>query len=169
MLKCPICNKPEVTLWRKVCVGPANTIRCGQCGGRIGVPYSSLLYGVPFLMAVAYLFISGINVVSVLALTLTFIFGLVMRIRYVPLIPKENITIDLSKYEKKIKGFSGLIISIMALLIMIIPYITFNRVQNISISEYISFTLNTISLLILNVLMFLFLLVGIFIFIRQIK
>ena len=34
---CPHCGERTFSLWRRFGIGPARTVRCSSCGGRVGV------------------------------------------------------------------------------------------------------------------------------------
>lgn len=47
---CPHCGRPGISLLRKLSLGPSLPTRCRECGQRVGVPWSSLLFpGLPWL------------------------------------------------------------------------------------------------------------------------
>ena len=89
MFECPICHKLGISSWSKACTGSAWPTKCKQCGKKVGVPYSSLLYAIPFFIASAYFEIARMNFVSIFAVVAALVFYFVMHIKYVPLIPKE--------------------------------------------------------------------------------
>ncbi len=70
-------------------MGPAWPTRCKQCGKKVGVPYSSLLYAIPLFIALIYFNFAGMNLISIISLIVTFIFYFVMHMKFVPLISKE--------------------------------------------------------------------------------
>lgn len=45
--ECPHCRGPTISLWRKLCLGPAAPTVCSKCGGRVGVPWVSLWISLP--------------------------------------------------------------------------------------------------------------------------
>ena len=51
-LDCPHCGKPGISIMRKMFLGPAVPATCQACGEKIGVPYTAMLAGLPFLAAV---------------------------------------------------------------------------------------------------------------------
>lgn len=51
-IKCPHCGKPGISVFRKMCLGPAVPTKCSVCSERVGVSYFSILAIVPFLLAV---------------------------------------------------------------------------------------------------------------------
>ena len=50
-LDCPHCGKRAITVARKMILGPSVPASCRECRKKVGVPYSSLLAAVPFLVA----------------------------------------------------------------------------------------------------------------------
>lgn len=69
-------------------MGPAVSAKCSQCGNKVRVPYYSLLYSIPFLISAVYLILVKINAISIIAFIITFVFYLVMHLKFAPLIPK---------------------------------------------------------------------------------
>ena len=39
MYNCPHCNAPTVTFWQKNTLGPARSIECSSCHGKVTVPW----------------------------------------------------------------------------------------------------------------------------------
>jgi hypothetical protein len=94
MFKCPICHKPGIPTWRKLCLGPALPTKCRECGKKVGVPYSSMLAVVPFVVAILiswYIFLY--TDYSLLYILLSLIIGNIIMfflyLKWVTLIPKE--------------------------------------------------------------------------------
>jgi hypothetical protein len=87
--ECPNCHQQAIPLWRKMCLGPATSAACANCGTRVSVPYSAMLAVIPFLIAiVAAQFVGSI----VLAGALLIVAALVMcwiHYKFVPLIVKK--------------------------------------------------------------------------------
>ena len=50
-LECPNCHQKTIPLWRKMCLGPATSTTCANCGASMSVPYAAMLAAVPFLGA----------------------------------------------------------------------------------------------------------------------
>jgi hypothetical protein len=48
-LTCPWCEKPAISVLRKMWLGPALSTKCRNCGRPIGVPYTSMLALIPFI------------------------------------------------------------------------------------------------------------------------
>jgi hypothetical protein len=86
-LECPHCHGPGIPAWRKMCLGPAASAKCGNCGGAVSVPWSAMLAGTPFLAAivvapwVSYLIAGALLVTGAVVMTW-------LHQRYVPLIAK---------------------------------------------------------------------------------
>jgi hypothetical protein len=74
--------------WRKQVLGPIAYATCRSCGGRVGVPGSSMWVAIPFLVAIVIAaFVSS----TLIAAALWIVGGAVMawlHYRYVPLIAK---------------------------------------------------------------------------------
>ncbi len=49
---CPHCQKPGISFARRMCLGPVNPATCRVCGGKVGVPYSSMWTVFPFVAAI---------------------------------------------------------------------------------------------------------------------
>ena len=49
-LKCPHCGQEGITIASKLCLGPAVSAKCTQCGGRFGVSYAATLLLIPFFL-----------------------------------------------------------------------------------------------------------------------
>jgi hypothetical protein len=85
-LECPHCHQPGIPAWRKMCLGPATSAKCDNCGGAVSVPWSSMLAVTPLLLAIA---ISAF-VSSTLGTAAVFIVGAAvmawLHYHYVPLI-----------------------------------------------------------------------------------
>lgn len=87
-LQCPRCDKPAMSAWRKMSMGPAMPVKCAACGKRVGVPWSSMLTMTPFIAALL-----GAAFIEPLAgKVLVFITGFavmsVIHVRWVPLVPR---------------------------------------------------------------------------------
>jgi len=89
MYKCPHCGKPGIPVWRKLCLGPLVPTTCKQCGREVGVPYSSVLLVIPFIIAMvlAMMYLDSVMWKVVILVVLTLIMS-VVYLRYIPLIPK---------------------------------------------------------------------------------
>jgi len=51
--RCPHCGGDGIPGWRRLCLGPAVPTKCRECGHRVGVPWWSIVVGIPFLVAYA--------------------------------------------------------------------------------------------------------------------
>lgn len=49
---CPHCHNPGIPFTRRIFLGPALPATCHVCGGKVGVPYSSMWTLLPFLAAI---------------------------------------------------------------------------------------------------------------------
>jgi hypothetical protein len=62
-LQCPACSAQAMTLFQKLCLGPARTRACRACGARVSVPWSSVKQTLPllagFVLASASFLIGG--------------------------------------------------------------------------------------------------------------
>jgi hypothetical protein len=52
MHACPHCGGPGITTLRRNSLGPAFPATCRSCGRKIGVPWSSMLAMLPFLLGI---------------------------------------------------------------------------------------------------------------------
>jgi hypothetical protein len=87
-LDCPSCHQPAIPLWRKMCLGPATSAKCPNCGARYSVPYSSMLAIIPFLIAaVAAQVVGSIVVAAVLVIVGAAVMSWIYW-KFVPLIAK---------------------------------------------------------------------------------
>jgi hypothetical protein len=87
-LECPHCGKPGISVFRKLCLGPAMPATCKVCGKKVGVPYSSMLVVAPFIVAIV-----ATAAVEPLALKAAlwivgFVVMAVIYMRWVPLEPR---------------------------------------------------------------------------------
>lgn len=99
MFECPICHKLGISFWRKLCLGPALPTTCSQCGKKVGVPYYSLVASVPFVISLIYLYMFKVDLSSQYifkvdialgaALMGSFMFYVVMHLKFVPLISQK--------------------------------------------------------------------------------
>jgi hypothetical protein len=48
---CPHCGELSISGLRRMCLGPLLPTRCSSCGGRVGVPWWSLVALVPWFIA----------------------------------------------------------------------------------------------------------------------
>jgi hypothetical protein len=48
--KCPHCGRSTISWLRKMCLGPALPATCSSCGGKVGVPYTTMLVGIPLVV-----------------------------------------------------------------------------------------------------------------------
>jgi endogenous inhibitor of DNA gyrase (YacG/DUF329 family) len=89
MYKCPHCGKPGIPVWRKLCMGPIISANCKQCGREVGVPYSSILYILPFMaaMVLTIIYLDPIEIKVTVWVALTIIM-LAVYLKFVPLVPK---------------------------------------------------------------------------------
>lgn len=89
MYKCPHCGKPGISIWRKLCLGPLFPTTCKECGKEVGVPYSSVLLVIPFIIAMvlAMMYLGSAMWKVVIFVVLTLIMSAIY-LKYIPLIPK---------------------------------------------------------------------------------
>ena len=50
-IECPHCRQAVIPIWKKFTVGPVTSTSCPGCGGKVGVPWLSVLAVLPFLAA----------------------------------------------------------------------------------------------------------------------
>jgi hypothetical protein len=85
-LECPHCHQPGIPVWRKMCLGPATSAKCDNCGGAVSVPWSSFFAVSPLLAAI----VLSAFVSSTLATAAIILVGAAvmawLHYRYVPLI-----------------------------------------------------------------------------------
>jgi hypothetical protein len=89
---CPHCQKVTISLWRRLCLGPAWPATCSACGKRVGVPWWSLWLVLLFSLAGYGLGLSLMGrgkPILVLVVVVTIFFPLcVAWVRWVPLIKR---------------------------------------------------------------------------------
>ena len=85
---CPHCGRPTITFWRRLFLGPALPTTCSECGGRVGVPWSSVWLG--FLCGLTGALIPGILIplrkelsIEARVLAVTFLVGVGVSLTYV--------------------------------------------------------------------------------------
>lgn len=88
-LNCPHCEKPGISVLRKLFLGPALPATCKACGKKVGVPYTaSLMANTPFLAA----FVASFFVESFVFKAALWVAGIIVvtiiEIRWVPLEPR---------------------------------------------------------------------------------
>lgn len=47
MVKCPYCNQPAMSLWRKSALGPGRAVSCQSCGKKISAHWIGVLAAMP--------------------------------------------------------------------------------------------------------------------------
>jgi cytochrome b subunit of formate dehydrogenase len=47
MVKCPYCNRPAMSLWRKSALGPGRVINCQSCGKRVAAHWTGIFAAIP--------------------------------------------------------------------------------------------------------------------------
>jgi hypothetical protein len=47
MNKCPHCNRPAMSLWRKSALGPGRVVNCQACGRKVAVHWTAILAALP--------------------------------------------------------------------------------------------------------------------------
>jgi len=89
MYECPHCGKPGIPVWRKLILGSLVPTTCKQCGREVGVPYSSMLLVIPFIIAMvlAMMYLDSVMWKVVILVVLTLIMSIIY-LKYIPLIPK---------------------------------------------------------------------------------
>jgi len=88
MCTCPHCNKPGVSLLRKLCLGPAMPATCKECGRKVGVPYSSMLAFIPFGVAIILVQIVDSTTLQMGIWVVGFLLYAVIHMKFVPLVRK---------------------------------------------------------------------------------
>jgi len=87
-LICPHCGKPGIAAWRKQFLGPARSIACDACGGRVSVPMSSLLAALPIVAGI----LLGSQFGNPAALWISVAIGVAMTVlihtKFVPLVKR---------------------------------------------------------------------------------
>jgi hypothetical protein len=86
MYLCPHCNRPGVSVARKLCLGPAIPATCASCGRRVGVPWSAVGAVVPFLGAMAAAWFVGPIALKVLLAGAGAAVMTVIHMAWVPLV-----------------------------------------------------------------------------------
>lgn len=88
MFTCPNCNRPGVSVARKMCLGPAIPATCTACGKKVGVPWFSVVAVFPALgAAVCAGFVDGIAVKALL-LAIGFALMSIIHMAWIPLVPR---------------------------------------------------------------------------------
>ncbi len=89
MFLCPHCNKPGITLIRKLFLGPALPATCKSCHKKVGVPYlSTFLACTPIIIAIfVYDYFDTFLLKGIILLS-AYIIMTIITIKWVPLIPK---------------------------------------------------------------------------------
>jgi len=87
-LECPHCHQAGLPVWRKMCLGPATSAKCGNCGGAVSVPWSAMWASAPFIAAIVIAgFVSSTLVTAALLIVGAAVTAW-LHFRYVPLIAK---------------------------------------------------------------------------------
>jgi len=47
MIKCPHCNRPAMSLWRKSALGPGRAVSCQSCGKKVAAHWSGVFAALP--------------------------------------------------------------------------------------------------------------------------
>lgn len=92
ILTCPHCGKPGISMMRELALGPARPATCRSCKRKVGVPWWSLLSGVPFVGALIVFAIADNTQLGVAALLLGGAAMFVIHARYVPLEKREPVS-----------------------------------------------------------------------------
>jgi len=88
MHDCPHCNRPGITTFRRLTLGPAIPATCSQCGGKIGVSYQKSFWALlPFL---AGLFVGKSIRTTWLAIAFAVLGAAVMLVLWFKLVPLEK-------------------------------------------------------------------------------
>ena len=83
MLICPHCGKPAISWFTKLFLGPARSVKCRECDGKLSVSWLSLIAVIPMIIGGAML---GGGSSPLLGLALIVIgFAIFM---YTPLVPR---------------------------------------------------------------------------------
>jgi ribosomal protein S27E len=88
-IECPHCRKGTISLRTKLFLGPARTVTCAACGGKMSVPGSGIWVAIPLIsaiLAVLFAIESGILKVAVFAVGAA-LSGL-LHYRCLPLVPR---------------------------------------------------------------------------------
>lgn len=89
MYICPHCNKPGITLFRKLSLGPVLPATCKSCHKKVGGPYlSSLLAFTPFIITIIVVIYFGNGLIKGIICFSGFIITSIIYVMCVPLIAK---------------------------------------------------------------------------------
>ena len=47
MVKCPYCDRPAMSLWRKSALGPGRAIDCQSCGKKVATHWIAIFAAIP--------------------------------------------------------------------------------------------------------------------------
>jgi hypothetical protein len=86
LLSCPHCGQPGISRARKFALGPAIPATCRSCDRQIGVPWSSMLAGLPFIAGLVVFIRNPEPALGLLALLIGALAMLFIHWRYVPLV-----------------------------------------------------------------------------------
>lgn len=89
MYTCPHCKQPGISRLRKLSLGPALPATCKACGRKVGVPYSSMLALVPFIIAILFAQYVGAIVLQAVIIIVGFIVMCAIYLKLVPLEPRQ--------------------------------------------------------------------------------
>ena len=95
MYACPHCGADAFSFWQKGLLGPARSIKCRHCGGRVSVPWlhTFVCLSPMFILVVAVhlIFGSALGVLNSILIGLLIGFAISAPIChwYVPLIPRK--------------------------------------------------------------------------------
>lgn len=85
MIACPHCERPGISIKRKMALGPALPATCQSCGRAIGVPWSSLLASVPFLLGMIVFAFTDNRAIGIIAALSGAVAMCFVHWKYVPL------------------------------------------------------------------------------------
>jgi len=88
MYKCPHCNKPGISVWRKLWIGSAIPATCKQCGKKVGVPYATTFAMIPFIFAIVLTGSVGPAMLRIATWVVGFLIMGVIQLKWVPLVPR---------------------------------------------------------------------------------
>jgi hypothetical protein len=88
MYKCPHCGEYGISMMRKMFLGPAYPATCKVCKKKVGVPYTAMLAGIPFVIAIIIATLVDPIAVKVLLWNGGFILTAIIHMLWVPLEPR---------------------------------------------------------------------------------
>lgn len=84
---CPHCRRESITPLQKWSTGPLLPTTCKACGGKVGVPFTTLLWMTPFFASILLLEHSPLWI-SLPAMGAAFLVSSLLMLRFTPLVKR---------------------------------------------------------------------------------